>query len=600
MYIVTFYSFKGGVGRSMAMANVGLALAKAGRRVLLVDFDLEAPGLDTFNLLRPAAPTLGVVDYVTEYRETGIAPEVTRFLYERSDLGLDGKLWVMPTGKQDENYGIRLNAIDWHELYLKQDGYLLFEDLKAQWARDLRPDYVLVDSRTGHTDVGGICTRQLPDAVVLLFFPNEQNRRGLNVVVQDIRRESRSIDLCFVAANVPDLDDEENILRNRLKEFEQTLDCSIDARIRHYDSLSLLEQTVFTIERPHTRLAREYNQLAQKITSRNLEDRNSVMGILEGIVTRGLPPRTKPEDITARLKKICELYHADGEILYMLARANQALGRATEADHLFAEAEQRGFLSEDKLVRLAKEQYSSGALESARESALRAMELAGARVFVLERVLTLAVAHDPAFLADLLGHPSVQKLDSWGKRYLPGRVMIRKEVLPIIEVFLQKLVSGKGDNNQEYRSDLSVCLIAERKFAEAQRLIEMNSKTLAERKIPDSFNYAMASWGSTKAPSKQLFERVLALDVNQGQTQEGPNYLQCLAITNYVVGRFEAARDYSLRARTAINKAQPDWDFSAWRYLRVPKSEFLKDLDALDKMIDSTGGEPRIIAGDRN
>src|SRR5687768_5726530 len=43
--IVTFYSYKGGTGRSMALANVAALLAQAGRRVLLVDFDLEAPGL---------------------------------------------------------------------------------------------------------------------------------------------------------------------------------------------------------------------------------------------------------------------------------------------------------------------------------------------------------------------------------------------------------------------------------------------------------------------------------------------------------------------------------------------------------------------------
>ncbi len=43
--IISFYSFRGGVGRSMAMLNVGVLLARAGRRVLLVDLDLEAPGL---------------------------------------------------------------------------------------------------------------------------------------------------------------------------------------------------------------------------------------------------------------------------------------------------------------------------------------------------------------------------------------------------------------------------------------------------------------------------------------------------------------------------------------------------------------------------
>ena len=48
MYVTTFYSFKGGVGRTMALVNSAVTLALRGRRVLVVDFDVEAPGLDTF------------------------------------------------------------------------------------------------------------------------------------------------------------------------------------------------------------------------------------------------------------------------------------------------------------------------------------------------------------------------------------------------------------------------------------------------------------------------------------------------------------------------------------------------------------------------
>ena len=43
--IVTFYSYKGGTGRSMALANVAWILASNGTRVLTIDWDLEAPGL---------------------------------------------------------------------------------------------------------------------------------------------------------------------------------------------------------------------------------------------------------------------------------------------------------------------------------------------------------------------------------------------------------------------------------------------------------------------------------------------------------------------------------------------------------------------------
>ena len=58
--IITFYSYKGGVGRTLALANIGVLLAKRGKRVLLMDWDLEAPGLDRY--FRPE-----YTDLVTPY-----------------------------------------------------------------------------------------------------------------------------------------------------------------------------------------------------------------------------------------------------------------------------------------------------------------------------------------------------------------------------------------------------------------------------------------------------------------------------------------------------------------------------------------------------
>src|SRR6516165_964344 len=202
----------------MALVNVGAQLAKMGRKVLLVDFDLEAPGLETFDHLRPPQPHPGLVEYVTEYRRTNCAPDVRDYIYSAGSVGKKGgQLWVMPAGRRDPTYQSALAKIDWIKLYRDEEGFLLLEDAKAQWEQEFEPDYVLIDSRTGHTDVEGICTRQLPDAVVVLFFPNEQNLVGLRDVCRRIRGEATSglekhIQLHFVMSNVPDLDDEDEVL----------------------------------------------------------------------------------------------------------------------------------------------------------------------------------------------------------------------------------------------------------------------------------------------------------------------------------------------------------------------------------------------------
>ena len=278
MYVNTFYSFKGGVGRTMALANVAAHLAQRGRRVLVVDFDLEAPGLDTYPALRPDKPVSGLAGYVAEYLATDQAPDVRD--YAGMSPTVDNLL-IMPSGVIETGYPASFGKIDWGSLYAERHGYLLFEDLKAQWLDAFAPDYVFVDSRTGFTDTGGICTRQLPDAVTVLFFPNEQNLRGLTRVVADIRSEAdpprkKRIELLFVMSNVPDLDDEHDILRAMKEGFKRELVFEDDPLVVHrYDSLSLLNPSVFTLDRPNSRLSREYRQVADWTVRENPADPDS-------------------------------------------------------------------------------------------------------------------------------------------------------------------------------------------------------------------------------------------------------------------------------------------------------------------------------------
>ena len=107
----------------MALANVAVHLARRGRRVLLVDFDLEAPGLDTFPALRPEEPLRGLVDYVAEYLETDQAPDVRDFVGKSP--AFDNML-VMPSGAMARGYAASFGQIDWGALYAEREGYSLF------------------------------------------------------------------------------------------------------------------------------------------------------------------------------------------------------------------------------------------------------------------------------------------------------------------------------------------------------------------------------------------------------------------------------------------------------------------------------------------
>jgi len=324
LYVITFYSFKGGVGRTMALVNVAAQLAKMGRKVLLVDFDLEAPGLETFDHLRPPKPHPGLVEYVTEYRSTWRAPDVRDYIYSAGSVGKKGgQLWVMPAGRRDATYQSALAKIDWIRLYRDEAGFLLLEDTKAQWEQEYKPDYVLIDSRTGHTDVEGICTRQLPNAVVVLFFPNEQNLVGLQDVCRRIRSEQTSglekyIRLHYVMSNVPDLDDEDRILRNIRERFQEELGYQEeDVIIHHYPSLRLLRQAIFVLDQPGSRLTKEYRHLVRSLMMYNWEDRKGAELFLDDYPLFTLFPDKRfglPEPPGDPLDQIAKNFPDDEEI----------------------------------------------------------------------------------------------------------------------------------------------------------------------------------------------------------------------------------------------------------------------------------------------
>jgi cellulose biosynthesis protein BcsQ len=602
MYVVTFYSFKGGVGRTMALANVGAELARTGSRVLLVDFDLEAPGLHTFDLLKPAKPTKGIVDFVSEFLVTGSSPDVTGYLYE-VDLKHDtsGALWVMPTGMPDEHYGERLANIDWQRLYAEDDGYVLFEDLKQQWKHAVSPDYVLIDSRTGHTDVGGICTRQLPDAAAILFFPNEQNRRGVEIVVDEIRadpsRSGQPVELYYVAANVPDLDDEDSILKNSLEQFKRSLGYErLDATVHHYSSLALLQQTIFTVERPRTKLAREYRRLTEKITSANLEDRRGVLAQLERFSARGgLARRTIPTDIETVIRQIRVLYGGDGEVLFSLARVNRQMGREEISDSLLAEARQAGFETVETLIDQARQLYRAGKLQDARRTVAAALTRPHQTRFHQSLPFELVLEFDPDFLEQLASHLDTNLALS-DRLYIAERLTSSLEGAKAGERLLQP-IADLPDTDPEadaVRFQLGLCLMPQKRFKEALLLFAPERERGRLAGIPELFNTAMAHWGTTGKAPMDLFARVVELHSDAKRPRLDENYCQCIALALWATGRREEALSYTAKAEAILGEMKAV--FSAWRYLEVSSAEFRKDLSDLRQAVQTGEGIPAVFA----
>jgi cellulose biosynthesis protein BcsQ len=175
--VITFYSYKGGVGRTQAMASIGTLLSRWGYKVLCVDWDLEAPGLDRyFRQWLGETRKPGVVELILAH-SAGSRPHWQDHVVQLRPGGADQSLDLMTAGVQDDTYKRRLQGLDWEVLYAKHGLGEFLERLRNEWRSSY--DFVLIDSRTGITDIGGICTIQLPDQLVLLFTANNQSLEGI-------------------------------------------------------------------------------------------------------------------------------------------------------------------------------------------------------------------------------------------------------------------------------------------------------------------------------------------------------------------------------------------------------------------------------------
>lgn len=216
---VTFYSYKGGVGRSTSLAVIARLLASKGLRVAVIDLDLEAPGINSLLLTRRATFPFGVVDYLYQrpwmkerigkdkFLENFIVKEEVPRSRRRSNKN-PGQLWVMAAGGMTlRNKNVNSSELLFADLedldlildpfYLKKLSYIdfdlygrggnnAFEDLLTDVGSYTEADVILLDARTGISNVGGALLHKYSDLVSIHVQDNKQNREGIALLVEQL------------------------------------------------------------------------------------------------------------------------------------------------------------------------------------------------------------------------------------------------------------------------------------------------------------------------------------------------------------------------------------------------------------------------------
>lgn len=220
---VVFYSLKGGVGRSTAAIFLARALADDGHCVVLVDLDLESPGLGDLLLSNDAKPDYGLVDVVVEAAAgLDVADRAVTRCMEQA-LSRNGEVWLAPAaGRRRPNYTY-LPKLDRCYLDLSSTdggaplgfadrlGSSLASITSAVSARSRQPSVVLIDSRAGMHDIAGVALTHLADLGLLFAVDTEPTWWGYRVLLEQWRERPKEAEvirerLKLVAAMVDKVD----------------------------------------------------------------------------------------------------------------------------------------------------------------------------------------------------------------------------------------------------------------------------------------------------------------------------------------------------------------------------------------------------------
>jgi MinD-like ATPase involved in chromosome partitioning or flagellar assembly len=336
METITFYSYKGGVGRTLALANIAIYLSRFGKNVCIMDFDLEAPGLHYKfpQLVKTTDIRKGLVDYIYKFTHDKAIPEsLDEFTLELvPPLKSQGKIQLIPAGDVlSADYWRKLAAINWHSLFYEDysEGLPFFLELTERIKQEFSPDFLLIDSRTGVTEMSGLCASFLSDKIVFLIINNQENVDGARLMLRSIQKVKRlpgkkPIEVTFALTRIPFPREEEkendekreglivkdiqDFLNEPVEDLESQLNIQ-NISILHSDRELELSESLWIIQEGVTKeapLLHDYLRLFSKTIPDEaiLPNLNSVLGTI--IDTADL--LKDPDKTQQDLEKLVERY----------------------------------------------------------------------------------------------------------------------------------------------------------------------------------------------------------------------------------------------------------------------------------------------------
>ncbi len=226
MKTISFHSYKGGVGRTLALANLGIALSQLGKKVVMMDMDFEAPGLPfKFNIENEVE--YGYVDYLMDKSRIypdDVEEESAKKMLKENLVWVNDNLSILPAGNSySPNYWKRLGASvfkEWFQISENwgEERFFAFQRDHELIREVTKADYLLIDCKGGSEGVVSIPLLLWSDTVVLMTALNREGAQGTLLVQRAIIRNGKNKNIVPVLCRVP-----AGYTDNEAKEFQSSL-----------------------------------------------------------------------------------------------------------------------------------------------------------------------------------------------------------------------------------------------------------------------------------------------------------------------------------------------------------------------------------------
>jgi septum site-determining protein MinD len=248
--IISVHSYRGGTGKSNITANLASLLGGSGRRVGVVDTDIQSPGIHILFGLDEAEMRHSLNDYLWG---TCHIKETAHDITPRLSGEITGRVFLIPSSMKAGDIARVLR--EGYDVGVLRDGFHeLIEALKL--------DVLMIDTHPGLNEET-LLSIAISDALVIILRPDQQDYQGTSVTVE-VARKLDVPRLVLIVNKVPTVFDVADVKAR----VEQTYHCEVAAVLPHSDEIMTLASAgIFVLRYPDHPITAALKQVAANLVA---------------------------------------------------------------------------------------------------------------------------------------------------------------------------------------------------------------------------------------------------------------------------------------------------------------------------------------------